>query len=66
MLGFDEALARILEQVSTLGTENIDIGDAPNRVLAQPVLPGPINPHLMVPPWMDMPCRARMSAPAQC
>ncbi len=37
MLGFDEALARILEQVSTLGTENIDIGDALNRVLAEPV-----------------------------
>ena len=37
MLNFDEALARILEQVTTLGTENIDIGNALNRVLAQPV-----------------------------
>ncbi len=37
MLNFDEALARILEQVTTLGTENIDIGNALNRVLAEPV-----------------------------
>ncbi len=37
MLNFDEALSRILGQVSTLGTETIELGDALGRVLAEPV-----------------------------